>query len=114
MKDTKEPQIELAIQFLMSNEVDAAEIICREVLLKNPFNAHAYDLLAVISSKTKRWDEALLTANKAIALDKNNGEFYNRSKLENFINNKGYKLYARIGTSDDIYVLNNIKINSNK
>ena len=76
MKDTKEPQIELAIQFLMSNEVDAAEIICREVLLKNPFNAHAYDLLAVISSRTRRWDEALLTANKAISLDKNNGEFY--------------------------------------
>ena len=49
-----------------------------------------------------------------IILIENNGEFYNRSKLENFINNKGYKLYARIGTSDDIYVLNNIEINSNK
>ena len=33
---------------------------------------------------------------------------------ENFINNKGYKLYARIGTSDDIYVLNDIEVNNNK
>ena len=49
-----------------------------------------------------------------IILIENNGEFYNRKKLENFIIKKGYKLYARIGTSDDIYVLNNLKINSDK
>ena len=76
MTDTKEPQIEQAIQLLISNELNRAKAICREVLLKNPFNAHAHDLLAVISSKTKLWDEALLYANKAISLDKNNGEFY--------------------------------------
>tara|TARA_B100000780_G_scaffold102895_1_gene71997 strand:+ start:58 stop:834 length:777 start_codon:yes stop_codon:yes gene_type:complete len=49
-----------------------------------------------------------------VILIENNGEFYNRSILENFINNKGYKLYARIGTSDDIYVLNDIDVNNNK
>ena len=52
-----------------------------------------------------------LNSPKTILIE-NNGEFYNRKKLENFISNKGYKLYARIGTSDDIYVLNNLKTNS--
>ena len=47
-----------------------------------------------------------------IILIENNGEFYNRKKLENFISNKGYRLYARIGTSDDIYILDNKKTNS--
>ena len=49
-----------------------------------------------------------------IILIENNGEFYSRKKLENFINNKGYKLYARIGTSDDIYVLNELQVNNEK
>ena len=43
-----------------------------------------------------------------IILIENNGEFYSREKLEKFISNKGYKFYARIGTSDDIYLLNRL------
>ena len=34
----------------------------------------------------------------------NVGEFYPRYKLKNFMRDKGYRLLARIGTTDDIYV----------
>ena len=41
-----------------------------------------------------------------IFIIENVGEFYPRYKVTNFMLEKGYRLLARIGTTDDIYVLN--------
>jgi hypothetical protein len=37
-------------------------------------------------------------------LSENTGEYFPRSDLEGFMRKKGYKLVARIGTSDDVYI----------
>ena len=44
-----------------------------------------------------------------VFLIENNGEYYSREKLVNFMSNKNYKLLARIGTTDDIYIKNMMK-----
>ena len=38
-----------------------------------------------------------------VVLSENTGQFYPRKQLENFMYDKGYRLVARIGSSDDIY-----------
>ena len=81
MSNNKNPQIKFAIQLLMSNQGSTAQKICQEVLISDPFNADAHDLLGVISSQKKNWDEALLFADKAISLNKENGEFYNHRAI---------------------------------
>lgn len=44
-----------------------------------------------------------VTKPKVIVIE-NNGEFYPRENLEDYMENKNYHLYARIGCVDDIYV----------
>jgi len=40
-------------------------------------------------------------------LAENNGCFFPRKKLEAYLDTKGYRLAARIGTTDDVYIKNN-------
>ena len=43
----------------------------------------------------------------SVAVIENNGEFFPRKKLVNYMKKKHYKHFARIGTVDDIFVHNN-------
>ena len=71
MSNNKNPQIKFAIQLLMSNQGSTAQKICQEVLISDPFNADAHDLLGVISSQKKNWDQALLLLEMLLKAPKN-------------------------------------------
>jgi len=42
-----------------------------------------------------------------VILIENNGHFFPRKKLQDYMINNGYKLYARIGITDDLYIKEN-------
>lgn len=42
-----------------------------------------------------------------VILIENNGHFFPRKKLQDYMINNGYKLYARIGIIDDLYIKEN-------
>lgn len=41
-----------------------------------------------------------------VAVIENNGYYHRRSKLVRYMQNRGYKLFARVGSYDDVYVRN--------
>lgn len=45
------------------------------------------------------------TTKPKVILVENSGEFYPRTRMENYMARKGYEFFARIGSSDDIYRL---------
>jgi hypothetical protein len=74
---------------------DISEIDKHIDILMVDVEGHELSVLESLNWATQRPDTILI---------ENNGEFFSRKTLEKYLWSKNYKLLARIGTTDDIYV----------
>ncbi len=72
-----DPALEQAIDLFQTGDLDKAEQLCRALSGRNPFDAHALDLLGVIAGKRGDLDGGADLCRKAIAIDGSVANFHN-------------------------------------
>ena len=110
----KKPQnLDIAIQYYQSGELQKAEMICRQILNQQPNNSEAWHILGLAAYKFLQYDNAIQYISKAIQINPHIHLFYNslglvyadKGMFDEAINNYDKVLALK---PDNVTALNNL------